>query len=123
MSVMFWGEDPTGEWSLVITSRSSDTEVQVSDIKFQFFGVSHTPESVASIPNECHPNCARSCAKEGSDFCDACINLRNAYTLECIDTCPPGFTERNSYCYNPNLPVEMCNSPLKVEEEGKNFHR
>lgn len=113
MSVMFWGEDPTGQWTLTVRSASNNTEVQVSDVNFQFFGVSQTPESVANIPNECHPNCTRGCAKEGSDFCDACVNLRNAHTLECIDSCPSGYTERNGYCYDPDRSTEECNSHLK----------
>ena len=121
MSVMFWGEDPAGQWVLVITSLSSNTQVDVSDIQFQFFGVSHTPQSVADIPNQCHPDCARGCAKEGSNFCDACINLRNAYTLDCIEVCPEGYIERNSYCYDPNLPIEVCSSPLKIKEGGEVF--
>ena len=119
MSVMFWGEDPTGEWILAVTSQSRNTEVDISDIQFQFFGVSHTPQSVANIPNECHPDCVRGCAKEGSNYCDACVNLRNAYTLECIDICPLGYTEHNGYCYNSNRPEEVCNSPLKDKEEGE----
>ena len=121
MSVMFWGEDPAGEWSLNIISRNSETEVEVSDVEFQFFGTSAVPQSVASIPNKCHSDCARGCAAEGSRFCDACVNLRNAYTLECIDQCPPGYTERNGYCFNPEEPEEQCNSPLKVKEEGWTF--
>ena len=121
MSVMFWGEDPAGQWALVITSLSSNTQVDVSDIQFQFFGVSHTPQSVANIPNECHPDCARGCAKEGSNYCDAYINLRNAYTLDCIVVCPEGYIERNSYCYDPNLPIEVCSSPLKFKEGGEVF--
>ena len=119
MSVMFWGEDPTGEWNLVITSRSSNTQVDVSDVEFQFFGVSNTPESVANIPNECHPDCERDCANEGSSYCDACINLRDAYTLECIETCPVNYLEQNGYCYDPDVPIEVCYSPLKVKEEGE----
>ena len=85
MSVMFWGEDPTGEWSLNVITRGP-TEAIVSDVEFQFYGVSSIPESVANIPDECHSDCRRGCAQEGSEFCDACDNLRNAYTLECIDT-------------------------------------
>ena len=58
------------------------------------------------------------CAQEGSEFCDACVNLRNAYTLECIDTCPLEYTEHNGYCYDSTLPTRVCNSPLKEKEEG-----
>ena len=123
MSVMFWGEDPNGEWNLTVISDSSYTEVEVSGVTFQFFGVSHIPESVANIPTECHLNCSRGCAGEGSDFCDACVNLRNAYTLECIDSCPPGYTERNGYCYNSDKPTEECNSHLKETKiSGEDLH-
>ena len=118
MSVMFWGEDPTGQWYLTVSSKSHITDVEVRDVKFQFYGVSTIPEAVANIPEECHADCVRGCAKEGSDFCDACINLRNAYTLECIEVCPPGYSERNGYCYNPELPVKECNSTLKIKEDG-----
>ena len=113
MSVMFWGEDPTGEWTLTITSANYSTEVNISDIEFTFYGVSSIPESVASIPNECHPDCRRGCAQEGSEFCDACVSLRNAYTFECIDTCPPGYTKRNGYCYDSAIKSPECNSTLK----------
>lgn len=119
MSVMFWGEDPAGNWSLSVSSGSTETVIEISDIRFQFFGVSHTPDSVATIPTKCHDQCARGCAKNGSNFCDACVNLRNAYTLECIDTCPPEYTEHNGYCYNPSLPVQECDSPLKVKNTGE----
>lgn len=118
MSVMFWGEDPTGEWNLVVLSGSSYTVLEVYDVEFQFFGLYETPDSVANIPMECHPDCSRGCAKEGSNYCDACVNLRNAYTLECIDTCPHGYTEQNGYCYNSSVPTKQCNSTLK---ETKNL--
>ena len=118
MSVMFWGEDPTGEWTLNITTQSSNTNVDVCDINFQFFGVSSRPESVAKIPAECHPDCLQGCAQPSSNFCDACVNLRNAYTLECIDTCPLGYTEHNGYCYDRNILSEECISPLKDKAEG-----
>ena len=115
MSVVFWGEDPTGEWSLSVITRSP-TEAIVSDVEFQFYGVSSIPESVANIPDECHSDCRRGCAQEGSEFCDACVNLRNAYTLECIDTCPLGYTERNKYCYDQSIPTEECISHLKNKD-------
>ena len=119
MSVMFWGEDPSGEWNLTVTTRSTITNVGVGGVVFRFFGTASIPESVANIPTTCHPNCTRGCSGEGSNACDSCVNLRNAYTLECIDSCPLGYTERNGYCYDPTLPTEQCFSPLKIKEEGE----
>ena len=117
MSVMFWGEDPTGQWTLTVTPFGNSIAT-ISGIDFQFYGVSEVPEAVANIPARCHSDCRRGCAREGSNFCDSCVNLRNAYTLECINECPPGYTQRNGYCYDSNHPVEECNSPLKKKDEG-----
>ena len=119
MSVMFWGENASGEWTFRITSDSSSTSVRMSGLKIHFYGVSQVPQAVANIPARCHSDCRRGCAREGSNFCDSCDNLRNAYTLECINRCPQGHTQRNGYCYDSSLPVEECNSPLKVKEEGE----
>ena len=68
MSVMFWGEDPAGNWSLSVSSGSTETVIEISDIRFQFFGVLHTPDSVATIPTKCHNQCARGCAKTALTF-------------------------------------------------------
>ena len=116
MSVMFWGENPAGQWTLSVTTDDVTGVAVVSGVEFQFYGVSQVPEAVANIPDQCHSDCRRGCAREGSDFCDSCDNLRNAYTLECIDECPPGYTERNGYCYDASLPTKQCNSPLKNKD-------
>ena len=119
MSVHFWGEDPRGEWKLTISSANISTEINVTDIEFKFYGVCSIPESVDNIPEKCHPDCRRGCAREGSEFCDACVNLRNAYSYECIDTCPQGYIKRNGsgYCYDPAVPTENCSSPLKDKDD------
>ena len=114
MSVMFWGENPAGEWTLtVLSDYTAYTVVYATLTRFEFYGTSKIPQAVASIPTQCHSDCARGCAAEGSAFCDACVKLRNAYTLECIESCPTGFTERNGYCYNSEEPEKTCNTPLK----------
>ena len=120
MSVMFWGENPTGQWTLNIRTGDVTGVAVVSRVEFQFYGVSRVPEAVANIPEQCHSDCSRGCAREGSNFCDSCVNLRNAYTLECINECPPGYTERSGYCYDATLPTKVCNSPLK-NKEGTGF--
>ncbi|CAI8018605.1 Proprotein convertase subtilisin/kexin type 6 [Geodia barretti] len=113
MSVMFWGENPTGQWTLNITTRDITGVAVVSEVEFHFYGVSQVPESVTNIPDQCHSDCKRGCAGEGSNLCDTCVNLRNAYTLECINECPSGYSNRRGYCYNESLAVKECNSPLK----------
>jgi len=114
MSVMFWGENPRGQWTLSIESYHQETEIEMRDVAFQFYGTSEIPQAVQIIPDQCHSDCARGCAAEGSMFCDACVNLRNASTLECIESCPPGYTERNGYCYNPDEPLPMCGSSTGI---------
>ena len=122
MSVMFWGENPRGWWRLTLRSRNRRTAVSFEGLRFQFYGTSVTPESVSRIPDQCHSDCARGCAAEGSMFCDACVNLRNAYTLECIESCPPGYTERNGYCYDRTQPEPVCDSKLLTVVTGKQVY-
>ena len=112
MSVMFWGENPVGRWQLSIRTAYSRTVASFSNLQFHFYGTSQRAASVARIPSRCHSNCVRGCAAEGSQFCDACANLRNAYTLQCINRCPPGYTERNGYCFDRTQPDPVCNSKL-----------
>ena len=113
MSVMFWGENPTGQWTLNIKTSGISGVMDVSRVEFLFYGVSRVPEAVANIPDKCHSDCKRGCAREGPHYCDSCVNLRNAHTLECIDQCPLGYTERSGYCYDASKPHKVCTSPLK----------
>ena len=121
MSVAFWGENPRGRWQLIISSQNSGTHISYSDLVFQFYGSSVTPESVSRIPDRCHSDCTRGCAAAGSMFCDACVNLRNAYTMECINSCPPGYTKRNGYCYDRTLPEPVCDSKILSLTSGKSY--
>ena len=121
MSVMFWGEDPAGEWTLSVQSINS-TVVMASEISFLFYGTSTISQAVANIPDQCHVDCARGCAGDGSEFCDSCVNLRNAETLECIDSCPSELNyTRNGYCYDAEVPEKTCNTALKQKVTGKKF--
>ena len=114
MSVHFWGENPSGTWILYILPLHDTDIMDMSDLEVTFYGTSSTPEAVANIPGVCHPDCARGCAAAGSESCDACRILRNAHTLQCIDECPPGYTERNSYCYDTDTPKPMCNRNMSI---------
>ena len=108
MSVHFWGENPVGQWTLTVRYRGTNGTVSLTVHNVTFYGTSEIPTAVQRIPNQCYPACARGCAAEGPGFCDACVNLRNAYTLECISQCPPGYTERNHYCYNSTRSAAQC---------------
>ena len=108
MSVHFWGENPVGQWTLTVRHCGTNGTVSLTVHNVTFHGTSEIPTAVQQIPNQCDPACARVCVVEGSRFCDACVNLRNAYTLECISQCPPGYTERNHYCYNSTRSAAQC---------------
>lgn len=108
MSVHYWGEDPRGQWMLTVRFRGSTSSAVVSNLTVTFYGTAETPAAVQRIPTHCDPACLRGCAAAGAEFCDACVNLRNAHTLECINQCLPGYVERNSYCYDPTVPEPQC---------------
>ena len=112
MSVHFWGEDPSGDWTLKIRNRgTSSFPLIVSDVTFTFYGTTKTPEVVARIPVSCDSACARGCAAPGPLFCDSCRNLRDAASLECVDECAEGLTELSGYCYNATEPEPVCEPP------------
>ena len=108
MSVHFWGEDPSGDWTLTITNRGSSGVVEVSDVQFTFYGTAETSEVISRIPQECHSACKRGCAAAGAEFCDSCRGLRDAATLQCVDQCPEGHTMSSGYCYNATQPEPEC---------------
>ena len=108
MSLHFWGEDPEGNWSLVAMFQGVSGSATIQNVTITLYGTASIPESVSRIPPNCDPACARGCAAAGPEFCDACVNLRNAETLECITQCPAGFTERYRYCYNASIPEPQC---------------
>ena len=120
MSVHFWGEDPTGKWTLTVRNDNfrAKAVVWISDVLF--YGTSQVPKAVARIPEECSSECdpSRGCAASGAEFCDACQELRVASTLECTFTCPEGLTERNGYCYNATLPESACEADTPTPAPG-----
>ena len=109
MSLHFWGENPFGDWTLTVRhSGRVPGFIFMSGLSVTFYGTAEIPEAIQRIPDECDAACARGCAAAGPEFCDACVNLRNAYTRECIDVCPDGYTLRNGYCYDSTLPQPQC---------------
>ena len=111
-SVHFWGENPNGKWTLAVGNKNNFDEATVEVIVhgITFYGTDNTPEAVSRIPTQCHESCDpnKGCAASGAQYCDACANLRNAMTRECIDSCPQNFIERNGYCYDDNIPEVAC---------------
>ena len=111
-SVHFWGENPNGVWNLTVLNRNNfeNATVEVTIHGITFYGIDNTPEAVSRIPIQCHESCDsnRGCAASGAQYCDACANLRNAMTRECIDSCPQNFIQRNGYCYGDNIPEVAC---------------
>ena len=98
MSVHHWGENPVGSWTITVTYKNSHAEVIVKVHGFDIYGTSQEPEAVSRIPKTCDPACARGCAAAGPEYCDACKELRDYITLECISECGENFTEYNGYC-------------------------
>ena len=120
-SVLHWGEDPVGTWTVMVDWGNSRTpsSVSVSDISLALYGVAETPSAVEQIPETCHPACSRpqGCARAGgSQFCDSCASsyLRNDTSLVCIspDECAPPNTVASGYCYFPS------SAPMAVHSQS-----
>ena len=117
MSVHFWGEDPSGDWTLSVIYRGSSGRLLVSDVEFTFYGTTSIPAVISRIPAQCDDACARGCAAAGAEFCDACRLFRDAETLECVDSCANGLIERSRYCYNASKAEDLTTCGGFGEEE------
>ena len=108
LSVLHWGENPNGQWTIRVYWKNSRGSARMSNISVSLYGVSGTPTAVSNIPSQCDIACARpkGCAAAGPQYCDACNNtlLRNATTLECIQPfeCQAPNSIASNYCYLPS---------------------
>ena len=102
MSVLQWGENPRGTWTVSVIWNQFNGSVELSNIFVTIYGVARTPESVSNIA--CPSTCARSKGC-GPRYCDSCNTtlLRDATTLECIapERCVPPNEIASGYCYLP----------------------
>lgn len=101
MSVRHWGENPLGAWLLNITyspSRDTSGYTVVTGLELNLFGTWQPPASVKVIPKTCHEKCFGKCGGEGPMMCDVCKSLRNAHTLECMESCPASSQRHKNYC-------------------------
>ena len=115
MSVHYWGENPTGNWTLIVKNRGITGVIEAQNIQFTFYGTAEIPEAVRNIPETCDEACARGCARPGPQFCDTCRQLRIAENLMCVDACPAGLVERRGYCYDATLPEPTCPNAAEYE--------
>ena len=115
MSVHFWGENPSGNWTLTVRNRGGTGTAKINYIRFIIYGTAVVPQAIQNIPQTCDEACARGCARPGPQFCDACRQLRIAFNLTCVDECPPGLVERQGYCYDATLPEPTCPNAAEYE--------
>ena len=114
LSVLHWGENPNGQWTIRVYWKNSRGSARMSNISISLYGVFGTPTAVSNIPFQCDIACARSkgCAAAGPQYCDACNNtlLRNATTLECIQPfeCQAPNSIASNYCYLPSIPEKIA---------------
>ena len=73
MSVLHWGEDPRGEWVILVEFQSNEGYVQLKDLNVTFYGIASPAEAIS---RECSPECKGGCAAIGINYCDACQPYR-----------------------------------------------
>ena len=85
MSVLHWGEDPTGEWQLAVGFTSTEGRVRVSGLNVTLYGISQT--SLESVSDNCSSVCRGRCSGYGASYCDKCLGYRDSQNLECSTHC------------------------------------
>lgn len=107
MTVLHWGENPRGEWSVVVNFKSGEGYLQMLGLNVTFYGISE--DSIASVSEDCSPQCRRKCAKSNNpDYCDACLYYRDTESLTCLDYCDNSkYEQYQNYCI-----------PLRAPEDG-----
>ena len=106
MSVLHWGENPLGEWSVVVNFKSGEGYVQMLGLNMTFYGISE--DSVASVSEDCSPQCRGKCAKNNSlDHCDTCWYYRDTESLTCLDYCDnSSYKQYQNYCIPLQVPED-----------------
>ena len=95
-TVHHWGENPAGDWKLIVYFASDTGYVTMGDLELALYGTSQVPDSVRRIPEKCDSSCVRGCAAEGEEFCDSCRYQRIKANLRCVDACPGEGSKRDS---------------------------
>jgi len=118
MSVHHWGENPTGQWTLSISFRSSSGYVSMSGLTLTLYGTAVTPQAIQNITTNCSTQCSKGCSGPTPQDCDACTNLRTASTLDCVSECPNGTYEYHSYCLDIDVEPAVTTSPPLVSHSA-----
>lgn len=92
ISVHFWGEDPSGDWTITTSFSSDSGSADITYMSLTFYGINDKPQDIVS---SCDSACASStgCSfGNGSKYCDSCGDgyYRNSSTLECVRSCESG---------------------------------
>ena len=108
MSVHFWAENPTGNWTLLFTFDSNAGNAILQYVAVSLYGIRNKPKD---IPSSCNPSCKQptGCSSGGDSIhCDRCGDnyYRNASTMECVRSCSPGACILAGTClfYNGTCP-------------------
>ena len=116
MSVRHWGEFSRGLWVVNISyspRKHTQGYALLQALELNLFGTFEVPESVLGVPSVCDQHCFGACGGEGPFMCDVCKSKRNAWTLQCVDSCSEGSGVQGSYCFPPansSLPSSMMPS-------------
>lgn len=118
LSVHFWGEYPTGTWTLTVEYQGENGTLVVSNLTLILYGTDTLPASIQSIPEECDSSCSGGCAGPGPFLCDKCRHFRNVDTLECIEQCPDNYNTTHNYC-TPLDSGNICPHSCKMKRDNE----
>ena len=97
MSLQFWGENPSGTWTCLISYKGTVGSVIVTDVELTLYGVAN---SHLNIPHICPTDCHLSNRCSSNMMCDVCKQYRDSKTLKCLPSCPNNTMTIVNYCIN-----------------------
>ena len=127
MSVLHWGENPVGQWTLTVYFNSTEGHVSLSGLNVTLYGISEP--SVESVSDACSSECRDRCARSGPGYCDSCSHYRNAQSLTCLASCNStgsSYEVHGGYCIplatHTNTGISVTTSKVSIPLHSSETH-
>ena len=114
MSLHYWGEDPTGIWTIHVYFKSSYGYVSVHVNSFELYGTNVIPEAVSHKPNSCASTITT------SSMSTTTTSSMSTTTTSSLSTTTTSSTSTTATSYSPSTsPTPISSSSKKNDRNYK----